>query len=127
MNRKSRSAVCHSQSAIPNGQLAIGHWLSAAFRNLARSACNLPRRSVLALLPLIFLTGCQGAPSINFFGSFFPAWMLCVAFGVIGVLVLRRVFVRAQIEPHLGNLPLVYFALWVLLTLGIWLLFFREL
>ena len=161
MNRKSRSAVCHSQSAIPNGQLAIGHWLSAAFRNLQRSTYNLPQRSVLNMttkafafyslspsdgervgvrdtpprfltscivfVPLNFLTGCQGAPSINFFGSFFPAWMLCVAFGVIGVLVLRRVFVRAQIEPHLGNLPLVYFALWVLLTLGIWLLFFREL
>jgi len=82
----------------------------------------------IRLLPLtapIFLTGCRGAPSINLVGSFFPAWMLCVAFGVIGVLVLRRVFVRTQIETHLGRLPLVYFCLWVLITLGSWLLFFR--
>jgi YtcA-like protein len=77
------------------------------------------------LTALIFLIGCRGAPSINLVGSFFPAWMLCVAFGVIGVLVLRRVFVRTEIEPHLGAVAVVYFCLWVLLTLGSWLLFFR--
>jgi hypothetical protein len=79
----------------------------------------------LLSLTLLFLTGCKGAPSINLVGSFFPAWMLCVAIGVIGVLILRRVFVRTEIETHLGTLPLVYFCLWVLLTLGSWLLFFR--
>ncbi len=77
------------------------------------------------LMALLFLAGCKGAPSINLVGSFFPAWMLCVAIGVFGVLILRRVFVRTQIEAHLGTLPLVYFCLWVLLTLGSWLLFFR--
>jgi len=77
------------------------------------------------LMALLSLAGCKGAPSINLVGSFFPAWMLCVAIGVFGVLILRRVFVRTQIEAHLGTLPLVYFCLWVLLTLGSWLLFFR--
>jgi hypothetical protein len=80
---------------------------------------------VLPLAALISLAGCKGAPSINLVGSFFPAWMLCVAIGVFGVLILRRVFVRTGIEPHLGTLPLVYFCLWVLLTLGSWLLVFR--
>jgi hypothetical protein len=74
---------------------------------------------------MILLAGCKGAPSINLVGSFFPAWMLCVAIGMFGVLLLRRVFVRTGIEPHLGTLPLVYFCLWVLLTLGSWLLVFR--
>jgi len=75
---------------------------------------------------LIFLSGCRGAPSINLVGSFFPAWMLCVALGVIGVLLGRRIFVRMGIEPHLGALPVVYFCLWVLLTLCSWLFFFRS-
>jgi len=79
----------------------------------------------LPLTALIFLTGCMAAPSINLVGSFFPAWMLCVAIGVIGVLILRRVFVRTEIEAHLGILPLVYFCLWVVITLSSWLLFFR--
>jgi hypothetical protein len=52
--------------------------------------------------------------------------MLCVAFGVIGVLVLRRVFVRTEIEHHLGPVPVVYFCLWVLITLVSWLVFFRS-
>jgi YtcA family len=80
----------------------------------------------LAFTTLILITGCRGAPSINLVGSFFPGWMLCVALGVIGSLLLRRVFVRAEIEPHLGPLPLVYFALWVLLTLTSWVVFFRS-
>jgi len=89
-------------------------------RSVKRITFELP-----SLIALLFLTGCRGAPSINLVGSFFPAWMLCVAIGVIGVLILRRVFVRTEIESHLGTLPLVYFSLWVLLTLGSWLLFFR--
>ena len=80
----------------------------------------------LPLTALIFLSGCRGAPSINLVGSFFPAWMLCVAFGVIGVLLARRVFVRTGIEPHLGAVGVVYFCLWVLLTLVSWLVFFRS-
>jgi hypothetical protein len=79
----------------------------------------------LLALALVFLTGCRRSPQINLFGSFFPAWMLCVALGVLGTLLLRWVFLREKIEPFLGRLPLVYFCLWVLLTLGCWLIFFR--
>ena len=81
---------------------------------------------LLSLTALLFLTGCRGAPSINLVGSFFPSWMLCVALGVIGVLLCRRIFVRTGIEPHLGAVPLVYFCLWVLLTLSLWLGIFRS-
>ena len=80
----------------------------------------------LPFMAMISLTGCRGAPSINLMGSFFPSWMLCVALGVLGVLLLHRLFARTGIEPHLGALGVVYFCLWVLLTLGSWLLFFRA-
>ena len=80
----------------------------------------------LPLTALLVLSGCRGAPSINLVGSFFPAWMLCVAFGVIGVLLARRVLVRTGIEPHVGAVAVVYFCLWVLVTLLSWLLFFRS-
>ena len=80
------------------------------------------------LLPpaLVVLPGCSAAPQINLLGSFFPAWMLCVGLGIVGTLLLRQVFVRTQLESHLGILPVVYFSLWILLTLGSWLLFFRS-
>ena len=83
-----------------------------------------PRHSLLPVA-LMLLTGCRGAPQINLLGSFFPAWMLSVGIGIGGTLLLRRVFIRAKLEPHLGLLPLVYFCLWVLLTLASWLIFFR--
>ena len=75
---------------------------------------------------ILLLSGCRGAPSINLVGSFFPSWMLCVAIGVIGTLFFRRVFVKTEIEPHLGPVGVVYFCLWILLTLGCWLTFFRS-
>ena len=79
------------------------------------------------LLPflVVFLSGCGRSPQINLFGSFFPAWMLCVGLGIAGTLLVRWVLVREKIEPYLGALPLVYFCLWVLLTLASWLIFFR--
>jgi hypothetical protein len=80
----------------------------------------------LPFTAIIFLTGCRGAPSINLVGSFFPSWMLCVAIGVIGALLFRRVFVKTEIEPHLGPVAIVYFCLWIVLTLGSWLIFFRR-
>ena len=83
-----------------------------------------PRHSLL-LLALTLLTGCRGGPQINVLGSFFPAWMLCMGVGIGGTLGLRQVFVRTQLEPHLGARPLVYFCLWVLLTLLSWLILFR--
>lgn len=75
---------------------------------------------------LIFLTGCRGAPSINLLGSLFPSWMLCVAVGIAGTLAARQIFFKIGIESNLGPRPLVYFCLWVLITLATWLLFFRS-
>jgi hypothetical protein len=83
-------------------------------------------RNTFLLLAMMPLAGCGGAPQINLLGSFFPAWMLSIGIGIGGTLLLRWVFVRAKLEPHLGPLPLVYFCLWVLLTLASWLLFFRA-
>lgn len=84
-----------------------------------------PSKLLLSTASLL-LGGCRGAPSINLVGSFFPAWMLCVGLGVVGALLLRSLFVRTEVEPHLGPLPLVYFSLWILITLSSWLLFFRS-
>jgi hypothetical protein len=75
---------------------------------------------------LIFLTGCKGAPSINLLGSFFPGWMLCMILGVIGTLLLRQVFIKINIDAHLPLPGIVYFCLWVFITLLSWLLFFRS-
>ena len=70
----------------------------------------------------VALWGCD--PVFDLEGAFFPAWMLCMLVGIVLAVLLRVVFVRSGLEPHLGPLPLVYSALALLLTLSTWLLFF---
>jgi hypothetical protein len=83
-------------------------------------------RKIFVPAGLVFLTGCRGAPAINLLGSYFPSWMFCMALGLGGTLILRQVFIRTEIEPHLGPRPLVYFCLWLLITLTTWLFLFRS-
>ena len=71
---------------------------------------------------VILVTGCD--PIINVFGSFFPAWLVCLAGGVSLAVVLRWVFAVTRIEPHLGPLVLIYPALAFVLSCVIWLLAF---
>jgi hypothetical protein len=81
---------------------------------------------IAAVLGLAVLPGCDGAPSINLLGSFFPGWMLCMIIGVAGCLVTRQIFIKTNIEPHLHPRLLVYFCLWLLIMLGLWVPFFRS-
>ena len=98
-----------------NIRAAVGHYFTG--RRLCRTAAG---------MSLILLTGCRGAPSINVLGSFFPGWMFCMAIGVVGALLIRVVFIKANIEPYLPMRVLVYICLWVFITLFAWLLLFRS-
>ena len=37
------------------------------------------------------LPGCSGAPSVAFFGSYFPAWLACALIGLIAAIAARIV------------------------------------
>lgn len=80
-------------------------------------------RLLCALVAVAFLTsGCD--PVINFYGSFFPAWVICVISGVLLTVACRWLFVVTRLEAHLGPLALVYPALAFMLTGLTWLFFF---
>jgi hypothetical protein len=64
-------------------------------------------------------------PQLNVVGSFFPSWMLCATIGIVVALVSRRIFVRAGIDPYVGPRALVYPSLALLVTLVLWVAFFR--
>jgi len=64
-------------------------------------------------------------PQINIIGSFFPSWMLCVVIGIVVALLVRGLLVRAGIDPYLGPRALVYPSLVILVTLVLWVTFFR--
>jgi len=64
-------------------------------------------------------------PQINIIGSFFPSWMLCAVIGVVAALLARWLFARVGIDPYVGPRPLVYGSLAILVTLSLWVAFFR--
>ena len=64
-------------------------------------------------------------PQINVIGSFFPSWMLCAAIGIVVALVARQVFLRVGVDPYLGPRALVYPSLALLVTLALWVTWFR--
>jgi hypothetical protein len=57
-------------------------------------------------------------PTINIIGSFFPSWMLCALVGI-------GLFVRMGLHPYVGPPALVYSSLGILVTLVLWVAFFR--
>ena len=84
------------------------------------------RRAVLALAMSCMLSGCSrgGAPSFELFGAFFPAWMLCALFGILGAASARVVLTTPAFN---GAIPLqlgVCTALGVIVALSSWMLLF---
>ncbi|MFG1298357.1 YtcA family lipoprotein [Xanthobacter sp. V3C-3] len=56
----------------------------------------------------VSLGGCVpgGAPSIPFFGAFFPAWLLCAFIGIVGAVLVRVALIRLGIDDLLpARLP----------------------
>ena len=69
------------------------------------------------------LAGCGRAPSFDILGSFFPAWLVCLAAGLLLTVVFRWLLLRIQIV--IAAPILTYPSLTALITLALWLVFFR--
>ena len=79
------------------------------------------------LMPVLLCpAGCSQSPSQNILGSFFPAWILCIAIG-IGAAVLCRVLLGAvRLHSYLLAPPFAYLAVAVTVTLFTWLIWFGQ-
>lgn len=62
-----------------------------------------------------------GAPSFEFFGAFFPAWMLCGALGIAGAIGARALFVKAGLTDTLPQQLLVCSAIGSVVAMLVWL------
>jgi hypothetical protein len=67
--------------------------------------------------------GCSRAPSFDIFGSFFPAWLVCLAAGVILTGAAHWLLLRARVPLAIPGLA--YPSLTAVITFALWLLFFR--
>ena len=75
------------------------------------------------LLTAMLLTGCSRAPSFDILGSFFPAWLVCLASGLLLTVAARWLLSRARVVLALPILT--YPSLTALFTLSLWLALFR--
>jgi Na+/glutamate symporter len=64
------------------------------------------------------------SPQIDVFGSYFPAWMVCIVVAILLTVIARQLLVALQIDPHLRPAGLVYLSLWVVFALSIRLAFY---
>jgi hypothetical protein len=74
-------------------------------------------------LGVFVLTGCRRAPSFDILGSFFPAWLACLALGLLLTVMARWLLLRLQIVLALPILT--YPSLTALFTFALWLMFFQ--
>jgi hypothetical protein len=84
---------------------------------------NAFRRTAACGLVFGVLTSCGRAPSFDILGSFFPAWLACLALGLLLTAGARWLLLHLHIVIAL---PVLTFpSLTALLTFALWLAFFR--
>ena len=88
------------------------------------SADGFRRLSKYGLTLMVFLlTSCGRAPSFDVLGSFFPAWLACLALGLLLTVAARWLLLRLHVVVALP--VLTYPSLTALFTFALWLAFFR--
>jgi len=78
-------------------------------------------RFLLAAALTFGVSSCDGSPSRNILGSYFPSWMVCALVGIVAALVGRSILKATGL---LGELPApfgVLLALACAVTFGLWL------
>ena len=66
------------------------------------------------------------SPTLDLFGSYFPAWMLCAVVGILIAVSIRQVLVVAGIGEYVIAPLLTYAGLAVSATLLVWLIWFGH-
>jgi hypothetical protein len=94
-------------------------WLRAGRRCFAPLAAW----RVAIALPL---AACNFSPTMDLFGSYFPAWMLCAAAGIVAAVIIRQILAAAGINDYVVAPLLTYAGFAVSATLLAWLIWFGH-
>ncbi len=89
---------------------------AAARSSVGRAAFGWQLVSIVCLL-----SGCDGAPSRNILGSYFPSWMLCALGGITLALATRAIFKLSGIIEELPVPFIVLLSIACAGTFALWL------
>ena len=66
------------------------------------------------------------SPQIDVFGSYFPAWMVCIVSGLTLTLVSHWTIQACNLKPYVGPPPLIYSSLMITFTFATWIMFYQN-
>src|ERR1700747_2671691 len=87
---------------------------------------------IIALLLLIgafvfvFRPFSHRSPTIDIFGSYFPAWMICIVSGLTLTLIAHWIIQARDLKKFIGPSPLIYSCLMIIFTFATWILFYQN-
>jgi YtcA family len=86
-------------------------------------ALHAPAARFWRAMPMLgLLVGCDGAPSRNILGSYFPSWMVCALVGIALALAARAVFKALGILEEIPVPFVVMLAIACASTFAMWLI-----
>ena len=112
----------HRVSGLSNGSSRAAGSETSTRRNRHRHG-PLGLWRIAIVLPV---AACNSAPTMDLFGSYFPAWMLCAAVGIVAAVIIRQILAVAGINDYVVAPLLTYAGLAVSATLLAWLLWFGH-
>ena len=111
---------------ISLGPGSVGLTLAGSGRSLCVSRRRCAPRAFWSTAVALPVTACTSAPMMDLFGSYFPAWMLCAAIGIVTAVIIRQILAIAGINDYAVAPLLTYAGLAVSATLLAWLFWFGH-
>jgi hypothetical protein len=78
-------------------------------------------RFLIALMGFV-LSSCDGAPSRNILGSYFPSWMVCALVGIAAAVIGRAILKATGLLEEVPAPLAVLLSIACAVTFGLWLL-----
>jgi YtcA family len=85
--------------------------------------------SFLLLVLLLFIASrffSYHSLTVDIFGSYFPAWMVCILSGITLTVIAHWIVQLCSLKPYLGPAPLIYSCLMIVFTFATWILFYQN-
>jgi hypothetical protein len=116
-----------SLSPPKGGLLAMDKPMTLSFMKIASAerggAFYSPPVRLLCAVPILGLfAGCDGAPSHNILGSYFPSWMVCALVGIALALIVRAIFKASGLLEEIPVPFVVMLAIACASTFAMWLI-----
>ncbi len=114
--------LCVLCVSVVNRFAAKPHYRDTEAAQRSQHGSTFRAKPVAFLLASSLMTSCSRAPSFDILGSYFPAWLICLALGVVLTAVTRWLLLRFQIGVVFPIV--VYPSLTALFAFAMWLLFY---